>query len=147
VNYAAGSECTVNGLEQSKNYQVEVKTRDYAGNYSIGNPVISVYVTGLPGSKNNIPANFKLYQNYPNPFNPTTTISYYLPINAFVIIKIFDMNGQEVIEFKRGTQLTGRHKVDWDGKDQQGNDVASGVYIYQMVLSNNIYAKKMILIH
>ncbi|MEJ2054087.1 MAG: T9SS type A sorting domain-containing protein, partial [Calditrichaceae bacterium] len=141
VNYAAGSECTVDGLGQSKNYQVEVKARDYAGNYSIGNPVISVYVTGLPGSKNNTPANFKLYQNYPNPFNPATNISWQLAVRSYVDLSIYNILGQKVATLVNKKQNSGKYQVEWNG----GN-LVSGVYIIRLKAGNFQQTRKMVLL-
>jgi hypothetical protein len=71
---------------------------------------------------------FKLYKNYPNPFNPSTTIKYSLPIDAQVELKVFNILGQEVITLVDDVNKAGFHDIQWHGKNQVGNSVASGMY-------------------
>jgi hypothetical protein len=73
-----------------------------------------------------------LSQNYPNPFNPSTTISYQLPVNAKVKLKIFNTLGQEVRTLVNSHQSSGKHEAMWNGKDNQGSTVSSGIYIYRI---------------
>ena len=79
-----------------------------------------------------IPDVFSLSQNFPNPFNPRTTIPFALPSQAEVTIKIYNIMGQQVNELVSETFDAGKHHVSWDGKDNQGNRVASGVYVIRM---------------
>lgn len=146
VKYTLSSSGTVDNLSETKEYQIEVKARDYAGNYSVGNPVVSAYVTKLDEIEYDYPEDFQLYQNYPNPFNPSTIISYYLPVNASVSFKVFNVIGEQITELVYTNQLMGKHEVEWDGKDRQGNNVASGVYIYTLSTENSFLSKKMILL-
>lgn len=76
-----------------------------------------------------VPKNFQLYQNYPNPFNPTTTIRYGLPETGKVRIAIFNLYGQKVVDLVNKTQNTGYYQIIWNGKNQSGVSVSSGVYI------------------
>lgn len=94
----------------------------------------------------NVVKTFKLFQNYPNPFNPTTNIEYDLPKSGKVEIKIFNLNGQQIRHFVHGSQNAGIHRIVWDSKDEQGNLVASGVYLYQVKFEDSIINKKMMLI-
>jgi len=89
---------------------------------------------------------FALLQNYPNPFNPNTTIQYQLPQTGNVEIKIFSFNGQLVKILESNHQTPGTHNVVWDGKNNGGQIVASGLYIYQVVFENSMLAKKMLFI-
>ncbi len=84
-----------------------------------------------------IPDKFDLHQNYPNPFNPTTEIKYDLPQPGEVTLTIFNIVGQRVRTLVDGPKTAGYHSVRWDGKDDFGNEVASGVYVYRIrVLPN-----------
>jgi flagellar hook assembly protein FlgD len=74
------------------------------------------------------PLIFKLYKNYPNPFNPSTTIKYSLPIDAQVELKVFNILGQEVITLVDDVNKAGFHDIQWHGKNQVGNSIASGMY-------------------
>jgi hypothetical protein len=91
-------------------------------------------VTGIGESDDvaALPTRFELHQNYPNPFNPSTTIEFAVPTNARVDIKVFNLLGQEVRTLLSGTKAAGRYSLVWDGKDNSGSRVASGIYIYKM---------------
>jgi flagellar hook capping protein FlgD len=78
------------------------------------------------------PENFILYQNYPNPFNPTTKISYDLPHSTNVILKIYNLQGQEIKTLVNESQQPGMKSVIWDGRDNKNSRVSSGVYIYSI---------------
>ncbi len=80
-----------------------------------------------------LPTEFSLSQNYPNPFNPTTTIKYALKERVRVSLKIYDMLGQQVRTLVDDDQNAGFKEVVWDGKNDFGQPVASGVYLYRMV--------------
>jgi len=92
-----------------------------------------------------VPREFKLYQNSPNPFNPTTTITYNLPKQAKVELVIYNMLGQKVKTLVNGYQPAKQYKIRWDGTNEYGVKVASGIYIYQLRSDNNLATKKMIL--
>ncbi len=92
------------------------------------------------------PKLFSFAQNFPNPFNPETTIRYNLPNRGKVHIKIFNILGKEVISLINGTMPSGTHKVTWNGKDQFGKPVSSGIYIYQIETGNQILQKRMMLL-
>lgn len=83
------------------------------------------------------PDDYVLEQNYPNPFNPETTIEYALPLNKKVSVRIYNMMGQVVRTLvKDELQSAGRQKVLWDGKNDAGQRVATGVYIYSLEFGN-----------
>ena len=94
-----------------------------------------------------IPQNFVLAQNYPNPFNPSTVISWRLAISQVVELKIFNLLGQEVRTLVNEKQEAGSHAVIWDGKDEQGNLVASGIYFYRIQAGDFVQTKKLLLIN
>ena len=78
------------------------------------------------------PDGFALMQCYPNPFNPTTTIEYHLPQMADVSLTVFDVQGRSVRSLFKGANSAGYHSVGWDGRDEAGQLVASGIYFYQL---------------
>lgn len=95
-----------------------------------------------------IPNEFVLLQNYPNPFNPTTNIIYELSENSIVTLKIYDVLGQEIRTLINGeNQSSGRKSVSWNGKNNLGENVASGVYIYQIQAGAFSQSRKMILLN
>lgn len=94
-----------------------------------------------------IPAAFSLYQNYPNPFNPETIIEFYLPQNVQVELSIFNIMGQQIRTLVDEVLPAGSHKVVWDGRDQRGSPVSSGVYVYGLRANDHSQYRKMLLLH
>ncbi|UCD18549.1 MAG: T9SS type A sorting domain-containing protein [Candidatus Zixiibacteriota bacterium] len=93
-----------------------------------------------------IPEDFVLHQNYPNPFNPTTIVRFALPEPANVTLDVYNILGQKVISLVDRQLQAGYHSVTWDGRDNSGRSVASGVYFYQMSAGNQTDRKKMLLL-
>ncbi|MCH8305923.1 MAG: T9SS type A sorting domain-containing protein, partial [Candidatus Marinimicrobia bacterium] len=89
---------------------------------------------------------FDLSQNYPNPFNPTTVINYAIPQATEVTIVIYDLLGREVIRWEGNKIGAGYHSIRWDGRNQRGVQVSSGVYIYRIIAGDFIRSKKMVLL-
>ena len=85
----------------------------------------------MPGKGQEIPTTFALSQNYPNPFNPTTQIKYDLPEQSTVSLKIYNILGQEVMTLANGEQAPGFYSVTWEGRNNFGSQVSSGVYFYR----------------
>jgi hypothetical protein len=100
--------------------------------------------------RNSIPRDWMLYQNYPNPFNPTTTIEFDVPEVAGRIpraaIQIFNILGQHMRTLERGIHDAGRYSVTWDGKNENGTRVASGVYFYRLLAGDYASTKKMVML-
>jgi parallel beta-helix repeat protein len=94
-----------------------------------------------------LPPVFDLGQNYPNPFNPSTTIAFDLPENVRVALRIYDVSGRLVRSLMGGEIVTaGRHKAVWNGRNDAGNSVASGVYYYRIETPVYSATKSMILL-
>jgi hypothetical protein len=92
------------------------------------------------------PHNFKLYQNFPNPFNPNTSIKYELNKSGKISLKIYNILGQEVRTLINTKQSQGIHSVLWDGKNNHGQLVSSGVYLYRLEAGEFVKTRKMILV-
>ena len=93
-----------------------------------------------------IPENFSLSQNYPNPFNPTTKIDFTLPRSADVSIIIYNLMGQQVNVLMNSNLDYGYHTVTWNGLDQFGRPVSSGVYFSELRTRTFRQTKKMLLL-
>jgi hypothetical protein len=91
-----------------------------------------------------IPSQIKLNQNYPNPFNPNTFISFYLPVTDNVTLKVFNTLGKEVATLVNEEKPAGNHVVEF-GNSFRINQLASGIYFYQLQAGSFVYTKKMIL--
>ena len=90
--------------------------------------------------------NYELNQNYPNPFNLSTTIEYSLPRVTDVSLIIYNILGQVIRKWDYEFQQAGLYSVPWDGRDESGHVVASGVYIYRLQTANYSQSKRMILL-
>lgn len=86
-----------------------------------------------------------LSQNYPNPFKSQTILKYFLPESGEVSIRIFDINGREITTLMEQKQAAGWHYISWDGKNQTGDEVVSGVYFCKIMFHNWSVSCKMIL--
>jgi len=93
-----------------------------------------------------IPQEFTVFANYPNPFNPITHIRYYLPTRNNITITVFDIAGGTIKTLLNGAQPAGNHEISWNARDQNGNPVSSGVYLYRVEANGRIETRKMIYI-
>ncbi len=119
---------------------LSVSAQDRAGNFS--------ETFSLPLSVRNVtlPIAYELFQNYPNPFNPVTTIKYQIAQTNIVTLEIYNALGQKVRTLVSRQQTAGTHIVDWNGRNDQGQPVASGMYIYRLTTQNFTKIRKMILL-
>ncbi|MFI5252745.1 MAG: FlgD immunoglobulin-like domain containing protein [Bacteroidota bacterium] len=103
-------------------------------------------ITGIPGE---YPESFVLEQNYPNPFNPETKIDYTVPDKTgkfvSILLQVFDLSGRKVKTLEKGDHEAGHYSAIWNGTNDQGNVVASGVYLVRLWWPNNMIVKKMLL--
>ena len=110
--------------------------------------VPSVVSVGENGDQTNgtLPTTYSLEQNYPNPFNPATRISYALPEPGFVKLCVYDINGSLVKTLVDKQHQAGRYQVIWDGDNQSGSKVSTGVYFYRLQANSFVQVRKMILL-
>ncbi len=93
-----------------------------------------------------LPVSHNLFQNYPNPFNPSTVISYSIPNVSFVSLKIYDILGREVRTLVNSEQNIGIHNIQWNGDNNYGDKVSTGIYLYKIEAGDFIMTKKMLLL-
>jgi len=104
-------------------------------------------VTSVDGTvDSSIPVTYELGANYPNPFNPSTNITFAMPEDGNVKITIFNMLGQKIKTLLNENRVAGQYEVTWNGTDQSGDIVGSGMYFYQMRTQNVVLTRKMILL-
>ncbi len=103
----------------------------------------TLYAEFLEDTKKNIPNEFQLLQNYPNPFNPQTQIAYTLPEDSYVKLTIYNVLGQKVKLMVNEYQTAGTKNVVWDGRNENGEKVTSGIYFYKLQAGNFVQTKKM----
>ena len=93
--------------------------------------------------KSNIaPSKFSLSQNYPNPFNPSTEIAYSLEQASNITLTIFNVIGQQIRVLENSSKLAGTHTAKWDGKDEFGSSVPTGLYFYTLSDGTSSFTKK-----
>jgi len=109
---------------------------------------LGMYPTGVEDGEDeeSMPASFSLKQNYPNPFNPETIIEYELPKGYEVEITVYNILGQKVRALVKEFQKVGQHRVQWDGRDEKGKEVSSGIYLYRIKTPDFSQTKKMVLL-
>jgi hypothetical protein len=98
--------------------------------YRSSSPKINVF------KEEPVPTAYSLLGNYPNPFNPVTTISYTLPYQSDVELVIYDIMGREVKSFNISSQDAGYKNIIWDGTNNNGENVSSGIYLYRLMLKS-----------
>ena len=120
----------------------------YKQNITSGIPVniIDIISGYLNVQEEILPDRFSLKQNYPNPFNGLTTIEYSIPSASNILFIIYDMSGKEIRTLHNGYQKSRSANITWDGRDKNGQLVASGIYFYSMVSGRNSIVKKLTLV-
>jgi D-alanyl-D-alanine carboxypeptidase len=95
-----------------------------------------------------LPQALSLHQNYPNPFNSGTVIRFALPQNEVVQLAVYNMAGQQVAKLVDGTRAAGAYAIHWDGRDDAGRDLASGMYLYRLQVGDQLQgaARKLLLL-
>lgn len=93
-----------------------------------------------------LPARYDLHANYPNPFNPTTTIRYDLKAETRVTLRVFNLLGQEVRTLVDGRESAGYKMVEWDGKNNHGRTVSTGIYLYRLEAGEFVKTRKMMML-
>ncbi len=133
--------------QQGERKTIRMANSRFNVKYANGNvkyPYFDISITNQD-MDNAAPLLFNLGQNYPNPFNPSTTISYQLPAAGPVRLDIYNVRGQLVRTLIDAEQDAGYHSVIWNGKDNRGQSVASGVYFYRLSSLTQTLGKRMLL--
>jgi len=129
---------------------------DTQGKYSNFSKIVSVQYSHVTGQVDSLVVNseqttskrsFEIAtKNYPNPFNSQTTIEFELDIKQHVEVRIFDITGRAVQTLHSGVLTQGIHHLNWNGKNQHGQEIASGIYLYQIKSERFVINKKMFMI-
>lgn len=112
----------------------------------IGGRILQVSPDGRQVTYNAPDYRNELAQNYPNPFNPRTTIAFSLAAPSETQLRVFDVRGASVRTLVNGRREAGLHRVDWDGRTDAGQPVASGVYFCKLVAGSFSDTKKMVIL-
>ncbi len=111
-------------------------------------PVLTVTFlpTAVDDDRENLPTWFRLAQNFPNPFNPNTVIHYTLPQNTLATLEIFNIVGEKVRTLVNARNSAGTNTAQWDGRNDSGEILPSGVYLYRLLAGTSIQIRKMLLV-
>jgi len=129
-------------VDQSVESAIDI-TRAYANDLEVTN-LTRGHVNFADQSQTMIPDRFNLDQNYPNPFNPETIIAYQLPETRNVVLKIYNVLGDEICTLVDEKKEAGHHHISWNGKDAAGNEVTSGVYLLRIQAGTFQMSRKMV---
>ncbi len=149
VNDLTSAYTNINDLENNSTYYWRVRSKTSNGIYSNYSSVANFNtgddITGVE-DVNIVPANYYMAQNYPNPFNPTTNIKFGLPNSGNIKLVIYNVLGQEIKTLINQNLNAGTYNILWNGQNEAGINVPSGVYLYRITSGNFIDTKKMVLI-
>ncbi len=123
-------------VQAGAKYYYKLEDFDVSGKSTLHGPVEALVT---------LPEKYDLSQNYPNPFNPSTNIEFQMPKPGRVQLTIYNTLGQKVTRLVNDLREAGRHTVLWNGRDQKGNHVPSGVYHYRLEVDGFVSTKKMVL--
>lgn len=129
-------------------------TDDYAisANNSLSRGIVYIFAGEALGTDVEIdyepvlPESIELGQNFPNPFNPQTTIRFSLPVRSEIELTIHNLLGQNIRTLAKRSLSAGEHQLFWDGTDNNGEQVASGMYFYKLKSADRILSRKMLLL-
>jgi hypothetical protein len=107
---------------------------------------VTMIVNATGTAAGEVPAKLVLGPNHPNPFNPKTEISFALPSDGSVELAVFNTSGRLVKTLLSGVYEAGQHRVIWDGKNDAGESMPSGVYFYSLVTDEGTLARKMLML-
>ncbi|MFC1508699.1 FlgD immunoglobulin-like domain containing protein [Candidatus Omnitrophota bacterium] len=111
---------------------------------NIWKSAFTVSVTSVDELKNSCA--YSLLENYPNPFNPETSITYTLAKEGRTKLEVFNFIGQKIRTLVDTSQTPGMHRIIWDGKNDSGQQVSSGLYIYRLISGSFVESKQMIML-
>lgn len=151
-NQGSGSFVSIGEYDLPKDLSITLRIQDNGGNTN-PNSVLRAdavkfllveekYVSGTEDPE--IPREFSLYQNYPNPFNPSTHITFDLPVRSPLRLTVYDITGRIVKEWHFIDHEAGRHEILWNGTNQLGQSISTGVYILRMKTDGFTDTRKMI---
>ena len=127
----------ITGLEQTASVYLQYAT--FPVWFAIGSR------TGVEADESSVPLSMKLGGNYPNPFNPETCIPFQVSVEASTQLTVFNLLGERVVELVNEILSPGQYSVDWQGVDQEGHPVPSGVYICRLKVGERVLSRKMVL--
>jgi hypothetical protein len=154
IGYRAGHRVTLlifswtgQRLPSGRSELISLPAGDYRiADVAMGSASGRTIAVALAFDEPTLPSEFALSQNYPNPFNPETNIEFSLPSTSEVNLSVYNVLGRRVRQLAGGVFPAGSHTVVWDGTDDYGRPVASGLYLYRLSAGPNTQTRKMMLL-
>ena len=149
--YRLTADFTVGGTSDLRDVEVLIEQETSLGPYWI-NLSRNITIIGDPNTavteaySDALPQSVTLDQNYPNPFNSDTVIRFALPTDEEVELAVFNLTGQQVATLAEGVRKAGAYTVHWDGCDDNGRELASGVYLYRLRSGQHVETRKLLLL-
>jgi Subtilase family/MAM domain, meprin/A5/mu/FlgD Ig-like domain len=144
VSYSSDYEFVDSGVLENTLYKYKLADIDYEGKITFSN-IIEIE-TGAFETESLIPEKFVLKNAYPNPFNPSVKIKFGLPVQTEVKVDIFDISGKKVKTLVNTNLDAGWHTMQWNGQNEQGQSVGSGLFIYRIRAGKIVKTQKLILL-
>lgn len=134
-------------VQTNRTYHYRLADVNMNGTITYHEPITITISAAVTFAESSMPGEFKLYPAFPNPFNPQTMLRYNVPYNTHVHIAVYDMTGRRVRTLLSQQQNAGFHSVMWEGTDEAGELLSSGVYIIQCHIETIVRTQKVLLLH
>jgi hypothetical protein len=131
-------------IMDNKVYYYRIAAVDDAFNHTVSDEIVAS-TTDVSLVSEEIPTTYALESNFPNPFNPITYINYQIPENGHVLLTIYNILGEKVQTIIDQYQSAGYYKASWNARNDAGENLSSGLYIYELKVNNYKNSQKMIL--
>ncbi|MFH2048620.1 MAG: T9SS type A sorting domain-containing protein [bacterium] len=142
--YAQDNQITANYPKTGDKVEIQINSERVYPDITWSENSDLVQLARLYSEAELVPDKFNLSQNYPNPFNPSTVISFTIPRTSYVELAVYNIIGQKVITLVSDRLNEGFYNVSWDGTNNDGNIVSSGLYLYRLTAGRETLSKKMI---
>ncbi len=145
IGYSSNPEYVDSNLVNGTHYY-KLTATDFSGNEGGPSLELPINITSVREEEGAVPKVFALFQNYPNPFNPYTQIKFSVANRTKVGLSVYNILGQRVKTLLDEEMEAGNYVATWDGKDEKGYDVSSGIYFYKLNTKEFTQTKKMLLV-
>jgi predicted CXXCH cytochrome family protein len=145
IGYSSNTEYVDSNLVNGTHYY-KLTSTDFSGNEGGPSLELPVNITSVREEEGAVPKEFALFQNYPNPFNPNTQIKFSVAQRTRVELLVYNILGQKVKTILDEEMEPGSYVATWNGKDEKGYDVSSGIYFYKLNTKEFTQTKKMLLV-